>query len=205
MAVSAAASGLLLLYLARPFITALGREGAHATVLLFAGAGAAGALAAVGGLLVGLRFAGRIRGIVRKAEALSPPAAGEAPQKVTDELGALDAAVGRLTLSMDHFVRDSDILSRLPEGMLLVSRGGQLLSFNATAESLLGLPLEPVRGCALLSDTGLFPLGTGNEPLARLLADAGGQQSVSMSEVAVRTAAGQSLLLEVTAQHREWG
>ena len=72
MAVSAAASGLLLLYLARPFIAALGTQGAQATALLFTGAGIAGALAAVAGLLVGLSFAGRIRGIVQKAEALSP-------------------------------------------------------------------------------------------------------------------------------------
>ena len=73
MAVSAAASGLLLLYLARPFIAALGTQGAQATALLFAGAGIAGALAAVAGLLVGLSFAGRIRGIVQRAEALAPP------------------------------------------------------------------------------------------------------------------------------------
>jgi len=104
MAVSAAASGLLLLYLARPFIAALGTQGAQATALLFTGAGIAGALAAVAGLLVGLSFAGRIRGIVQKAEALSPPRRDGSPQMVTDELGALDAAVGRLTLSMDQLM-----------------------------------------------------------------------------------------------------
>jgi len=204
MLVSAAASGLLLLYLARPFITALGQQGARATMLLFAGAGVAGALAAVAGLLVGLSFAGRIRGIVRKAEALSPPVSGEAPQKVRDELGALDAAVGRLTLSMDQFVRDSDILGRLPEGMLLLSPGGELLSFNATAESLLGLRLEPFRGKPILAQTGPFPLGKDNEPLGRLLAEAG-QESPHMSEVTVTTAGGRWLLLEMTAQRRQWG
>jgi PAS domain S-box-containing protein len=102
-------------------------------------------------------------------------------------------------------VRDSDILGRLPEGMLLVSRAGELLSFNATAESLLGVGLEPLRGRAILSNTGVFPLGAGNAPLAKLVADAGEERSVSMSEVAVRTAGGQSLLLEITVQHREWG
>src|SRR6266545_2494961 len=109
MAVSATASGLLLLFLARPFITQLGSQYAsHAAILLFTGAGLAGAAAAVAGLALGLRLAGRIRVIVKKAEALSPPAT-DAPVKVTDELGALDAAVGRLSLSMDQFVRDSDI------------------------------------------------------------------------------------------------
>ena len=147
MAVSAAASGLLLLYLARPFIAALGTQGAQATALLFAGAGIAGALAAVAGLLVGLSFAGRIRGIVQRAEALSPPRPDGAPQTVTDELGALDAAVGRLTLSMDQFVRDSDILGRLPEGMLLILSRGDLVSFNTTAESLLGLGSSAFAAC----------------------------------------------------------
>src|SRR5262245_47641981 len=138
MAGSASASGLFLLHLARPFITELGGpQAAKATVLLFVGAAVAGALAAVGGLIVGLRFAGRIRGMVQRAEALAPPI-GElyAKTPARDELGALDAALGRLTLSMDRFVRDSDILARLPEGMLLLGPAGGLLSFNATAESL---------------------------------------------------------------------
>src|SRR5215468_3508375 len=90
MAVSAAASGLLLLYLARPFISELGSHRAvQATALLFGGAGLAGAAAAVGGLAIGLRLAGRIRVIVKKAEVLLPPPTMESPRKVTDELGAL--------------------------------------------------------------------------------------------------------------------
>ncbi len=207
MAVSAATSGLLLLYLARPFIGELQRQhAAHATVLLFSGAGVAGAAAAVAGLLVGGRLAGRIRVIVGKAEALSPPAGSQAVQNVTDELGALDAAVGRLTLSMDQFVRDSDILARLPEGMLLLLPAGDLLSFNRTAEILLGLSLERFRGVRILSPSGVFPMGRGNEALARLLSEAtGGQRSTHMSEVSAKTAKGQTLLLEMTVQHREWG
>ena len=43
---------------------------------------------------------------------------------------------------MDRFVRDSDILARLPEGMLLLGPAAGLFSFNATAETLLGMPLE---------------------------------------------------------------
>src|SRR5215467_14402918 len=205
MAVSAAASGLLLLYLARPFIAALGTRGVHATALLFAGAGIAGALAAVAGLFVGLSFAGRIRGIVRKAEALSPRAAGAEPQQVTDELGALDAAVGRLTLSMDQFVRDSDILTRLPEGMLLVLPRGDLLSFNEMAESVLGVDLVLFRGTPVLAAGGVFPLAKGNEALARLLGETGGEQSVHVSDLAVMTAAGRELLVEITVQSRPWG
>src|SRR5262245_38132306 len=208
MAVSAAASGLLLLYLARPFISELGSQQAvQATALLFGGAGLAGAAAAVGGLAVGMRLAGRIRVIVRKAEALSPQtSAALPPQKVTDELGALDAAVGRLTLSVDQFVRDGDILSRMPEGRPLVLATDELVSFNTTAEILLGLSLERFRGVPILSPGGIFPLEQGNEALAQLLCDAAAhQQSAHMSEVSATSATGQELLLEVTVQHRDWG
>ena len=207
MAAAAAASGLLLLYLARPFISELGGERAvQATALLFAGAGLSGAAAAVAGLVIGLRHAGRIRVIMKKAEALSPPPGNAGGATVTDELGALDAVVGRLTLSMDQFVRDSDILSRLPEGMLLLLPTDELLSFNATAEILLGLPLERFRGVPILSPAGVFPLAKGNEALARLLGEANARQnSAHLSEVSATSATDQPLLLEVTLQHREWG
>ena len=160
MAVSASAPGLLLLYLARPFIRELeSRQAVQATALLFSGAGLAGALAAVGGLAVGLRLAGRIRGIVKKAEAFFPPPGMKVPRKVNDELGALDEAVGRLTMSVDQFVRDSDILEWLPEGMLLLLPAGKLMSFNSTAEVLLALLLERFRGVPILSPAGIFPAG----------------------------------------------
>src|SRR6266446_5574847 len=207
MAAAAAASGLLLLYLARPFISELGGEHAvQATALLFAGAGLSGAAAAVAGLVIGLRHAGRIRVIIKKAEALSPLPGSAAAETVTDELGALDAVVGRLTLSMDRFVRDSDILSRLPEGMLLLDPAGTLVSFNATAEALLDLSLEPYRGEPILSEVGAFPLASGNGRLARLLeGEAMGLEPVHDNEVPVVTAKGHQLLLEITAQRRDWG
>jgi signal transduction histidine kinase len=213
MAVSAAASGLFLLYLARPFASELsGPQARQLAFLLFTGAAVAGALAAVGGLIVGLNLAGRIRGIVEKAEAFSPHLEGEHPDRprptttVRDELGALDAAVGRLTLSMDRFVRDSDILARLPEGMLLLDPAGTLVSFNATAEALLDLSLEPYRGEPILSDVGAFPLASGNGRLARLLeGEATGVEPVHDNEVPVVTAKGHALLLEITAQRRDWG
>jgi PAS domain S-box-containing protein len=206
MAASAAASGLLLVYLARPFISQLPQySAADARMLLFTGAGLAGAAAAVAGLLVGLRLAVRIRGIVRKADALVPPATGTSVETVRDELGALDAAMGRLTLSMDQFVRDSDILSRLPEGMLLLLPAGELLSFNTTAQVLLGISLERFRGADIFSAGGVFPNHKGNEALVKLVSEAAaGKQSLNMSEAVVTTANGQGLLLEATVQHRDW-
>ena len=207
MAGSATASGLLLLYIARPFVSELGGDLAgKATVLLFAGAALAGGLAALGGIFFGIRFAGRIRGIVAKAEALSP-IVGDlyTARPARDELGALDAVLGRLTLSMDRFVRDSDILARLPEGMLLLGPAGGLLSFNATAETLLGMPLERYRGVPLLSSAGLFP-ARGNPALAALLDEAAlSTEPVHMSEIEATTAAGRAHLLEITAQRRAWG
>jgi two-component system sensor histidine kinase HydH len=212
MAAAAAASGLFMLYLARPFAAELsGPQTRQLTVLLFTGAAVAGALAAIGGLIVGLNLAERIRGIVEKAEALSPRVDEELgvrrkPTTVRDELGVLDAAVGRLTLSMDRFIRDSDILARLPEGMLLLGPSATLVSFNTTAEALLGLSLETYRGEPILSETGALPLSAGNEPLARLLEDeAAGLDPVHETEVPIVTAKGHALLLEITAQRRDWG
>ncbi len=212
MAAAAAASGLFMLYLARPFAAELsGPQTRQLTVLLFTGAAVAGALAAIGGLIVGLNLAGRIRGIVEKAEALSPRVDEELgvprkPTTVRDELGVLDAAVGRLTLSMDRFIRDSDILARLPEGMLLLGPSATLVSFNTTAEALLGLSLETYRGEPILSETGALPLSAGNDPLARLLEDeAAGLDPVHETEVPIVTAKGHALLLEITAQRRDWG
>src|SRR5439155_24101683 len=121
--------------------------------------------------------------IVRRAEALSPPVASEGSQTVRDELGALDAAVGRLTLSVDKFVRDSDILGRLPEGMLLLLPTDEILSYNTTAEILLGVSLERFRGVPILSPAGVFPKGKGNEALARLLGEATARQhSINMND-----------------------
>ncbi len=204
MALSAAASGLFLLYLARPLVKELSSQLARqATVRLFTGAATAGAVTAVVGLLVGLRFASRIRRIIEKTERIPLPVEGTSGKKVLDEVGALDAIVGRLTLSMDRFVRDSDILARLPEGMLLLGPNRKLLSFNASAETLLELPLEAFRrGQPILSPEGLFPLAKGNEPLARLL-DQPADRSVFTGEIAATTATGRPLLLEVTLQRRE--
>jgi signal transduction histidine kinase len=107
---------------------------------------------------------------------------------------------------MDRFVRDSDILARLPEGMLLLGPAGGLLSFNATAESLLGMAFERYRGTPILSSAGPFPLVRGNGALAQLLDEAlVATRPVHMSELSVTTAAGPTLLLEITAQRREWG
>src|SRR3984893_3086567 len=186
MAAAAAASGLFMLYLARPFAAELsGHPTAQLTRLLFPGGG--------------------------MAEALSPRVDEELgvrrmPTTVRDELGVLDAAVGRLTLSMDRFIRDSDILARLPEGMLLLGPSATLVSFNATAEALLGLSLETYRGEPILSETGALPLSAGNDPLARLLEDeAAVLDPVHETEVPIVTAKGHALLLEITAQRRDWG
>lgn len=210
MAVSATLSGFLLLYLARPFVVGLTpQQVQQAIVILFGGAAVAVVIAGLGGLIIGLSFAGRIRGIVRRAEALSPASPEDgAPGRlrVTDELGALDAAVGRLSLSMDRFVRDSDILARLPQGVLLLGPSGGLHSFNATSEEILGLSLERYRGVPVTAPAGPFPLARGNEPLHQLLeaADESGRQELELAEVPAVLADDRQLMLEVTLQRRDW-
>ena len=107
---------------------------------------------------------------------------------------------------MDQFVRDSDILGRLPEGMLLILSRGDLVSFNATAESLLGLAPSALsrradpgarRACSRSSGAmRRWTRSSGNPPASC---------AQSQSEVAVTTADGRVLSLEVTVQRREWG
>ena len=81
------------------------------------------------------------------------------------------------------------------------------MSFNATAETLLGLALERFRGVP-------DPLARGRVPAASEAMSvwrgssrsrAGELRRARQSEVAVTTADGRALLLEVTVQRREWG
>ena len=105
---------------------------------------------------------------------------------------------------MDQPVR-TDTLGRLPEWQLLVLSRGDLVSFNGTAETLLGLALQRFRGVPILAPEGLFPLERGNTHLGVVLEESAGEQRASQSEVAVTTADGRALSLEVTVQRREWG
>ena len=51
----------------------------------------------------------------------------------------------------------------------------------------------------------MFPLERGNEHLGKVLEESAGELRASQSEVAVTTADGRVLSLEVTVQRREWG
>src|SRR5438445_8163608 len=206
MAVCATGSALAVLYIQRPFVFGAQPRTAPVAGVLFSTAIVAGALAAVAGLLLGLRLTRRIWLIIERAEAAAPPAANTPNRPMLDELGVLDAAVGRLTLSLDRFVSDSDILTKLPEGMLLLGTDDSLISFNPAAETLLGAALERFRGRPLLSDDGVFPLEAGNGPLARLLAKArSDDHAVARCELAATTGTGRRLVLDLTAQDHDRG
>jgi len=206
MAVCATGSALAVLYIQRPFVFGAQPRTAPVAGVLFSTAIVAGALAAVAGLLLGLRLTRRIWLIIERAEAAAPPAANTPNRPMLDELGVLDAAVGRLTLSVDRFVSDSDILTKLPEGMLLLGTDDSLISFNPAAETLLGAALERLRGRPLLSDDGVFPLEAGNGPLARLLAKArSDDHAVARCELAATTGTGRRLVLDLTAQDHDRG
>src|SRR5262249_58537842 len=74
MAVSAALSGLFLLYLARPFARELSSEQSRElTMLLFTGSAVAGALAPPGGVLRGLHLSRRLPGTTAGAAGPGPP------------------------------------------------------------------------------------------------------------------------------------
>src|SRR5438876_8495121 len=157
-AASATGSALFLMYLARPYI--VGQVPQDVTALggvLLLGAVLAGVLAALVGLAFGMLTSRRIRGLIRRTEALVQTNTPHVPQPATDELGALQHVFGQLTLSIDRFVRDSEILSRLPQGFLFIGPGGELVEYNSAAESILGLSLELYARQVVWGPDGLFP------------------------------------------------
>jgi signal transduction histidine kinase len=202
MALAATAGMLILLYLQRPFIAARGGFAPDVQNVVFAAAVAVGGLAGLGGLVLGVAWSRRIWAIVERTEAAAPTA--DSPDdRVSDELGALDAAVGRLTLSMDRFISDSDILARLPAAMLLVDTARRLLMFNVTAEALLGPDLARFRERTLLGVDGPLPVTRGNEPLADVLGQAElTPTALHVEEVQASTWSGKPLLLDVTIQRQ---
>src|SRR2546425_8461631 len=198
MALAATASTLAVLYLQRPFIAARGGLAPDAQNALFAAAVAAGRLAGLAGLALGVAWSRRVWALVARTAAAVPSADGTPNPRVSDELGALDAAVGRLTLSMDRFISDSDILARLPAAMLLVDDARRLLVFNVTAETLLGPDLARFRGRPLLGVDGPLPVARGNEPLADVMGEAErAGAALHVEEVQASTWSGTPLLLDV--------
>ena len=109
MALAASVSTLALLYLQRPFIAERGGLAPGAYEMLFLTAIAAGVLAALAGLGLGVAWTRRLWAIVERTEA-AVPAVDPTPRRVRDELGALDAAVGRLTVSMDRLISDLSLI-----------------------------------------------------------------------------------------------
>ncbi len=201
MALAATASTLAVLYLARPFFAAHGGLAPGVQNALFATAVAAGGLAGLGGLVLGVAWSRRIWAIVERTDTAVPAADATAEERVSDELGALDVAVGRLTLSMDRFISDSDILARLPAAILLVDDARRLLSFNVTAETLLGPDLARFRGRPLLGVDGPLPVVRGNEALAHVMGQAELARAVTHAdEVPANTWFGRPLLCDVTIQ-----
>jgi len=203
MALAATAGMLILLYLQRPFIAARGGFAPDVQNVVFAAAVAVGGLAGLGGLVLGIAWSRRIWAIVERTDSAAHAADGCSDDRVSDELGALDAAVGRLTLSMDRFISDSDILARLPAAMLLVDAAGRLLMFNVTAETLLGPDLARFRERPLLGVDGPLPITRGNEPLADVLRQAElVPTALQVEEVQASTWSGKPLLLDVTIQRQ---
>src|SRR2546428_2461892 len=168
-AASATGSALFLMYLARPYM--VGQVPGDSTALggvLLLGAVVAGVLAALVGVAFGMLTPRRIRGMMRRTEALVKADIPHVPQPATDELGALQHAFGQLTLSIDHFVRDSEILARLPQGLLSIGLGGELVDYNSAAECILGISLEPYARQVMWGPDGLFPAGPENGRLQHL-------------------------------------
>jgi two-component system, NtrC family, sensor histidine kinase AtoS len=201
LAVSATASMLLLLYVQRHYVArALRDPAADFSTILFTATAGLGAVAALAGLLIGVGFTTRIWQIIAKAESFIPPSARSPADPAVDELGALDAAVGRLSLSISRFVSDSDILAHLPQAMLVVGDDLSLLSYNESAETLFGR-LTAYQHRSVLETDGLFPR-PGNPMLAEVLTTVQATRGVKEQvELTATTLAGLRLVLDVVVQY----
>jgi signal transduction histidine kinase len=205
MAVAASASTLGVLYLARPFIAGRGGLGPGVQDILFLTAIAAAILAGVAGLALGVALSRRVWALVERTEAAAPVVDG-ATKDVRDELGALDVAVGRLTVSMDRLISDSAILGQLPAAIVVVDDARRLVSSNSTADTILGPHLSRFYGRPLLGVDGAIPVVRGNEAFAEVLFQADEERAVlHVDEVGVTAASGRALLLDVTIKRQPAG
>jgi len=200
-AASAAGGGLFLMYLAKPYI--VGRfPAAGSGAILLLGAVSAGILGGMVGLGLGIITSRRIRELIHSAELLTRTNRDLPPSNSsTDELGALQAAFGRLMISIDRFVRDSDILSHLPQGLLYLGPNGNLVDFNPGAEEILATSLDPYAKKVVWEADGLLPDGLDNERLKELCEQVvNAEGTVAIGEMEIRLGNGQSRLLEVNLQ-----
>ena len=213
-AASATGSALFLMYLARPYIVGQGPHDVTALGgVLLLGAVVAGVLAALVGVTFGMLTSRRIRGLIRRTEALMKTDISQVPQPATDELGALQHVFGQLTLSIDRFVRDSEILARLPQGLLFIGPGGELVDYNTAAECILGISLEPYAQQVMWGPDGLFPAGPENGRLQNLCQQAtetadpvaGGEVHVRLGPAGLPAGMPESHLLEMTLRRWQHG
>ncbi len=104
-------------------------------------------------------------------------------------------------ISIDGFVRDSDILSHLPQGLLYLGPSGKLIDFNPGAEEILGASLDLYSKKVVWGPDGLFSEGTDNDRLRDLCQGVmSADGPVRVGEMNIQLGTGQSRLLEVNLQ-----
>src|SRR2546425_1208298 len=187
MAVCATGSALAVLYIQRPFVFGAQPRTAPVAGVLFSTAIVAGALAAVAGLLLGLRLTRRIWLIIERAEAAAPPAANTPNRPMLDDLGVarceLAATTGtgrRLVLDVtaqDHdrgqslvlLFRDATEKRRIREQ---IKRADQLALLGALAARVaheVRTPLATIRGLIEFLQQDLEPDHRGREYVDKII------------------------------------
>ncbi|MBI4610636.1 MAG: PAS domain-containing protein [Candidatus Rokubacteria bacterium] len=106
------------------------------TAFLVVGVGGGGALLL--GILLAIAISRPIRTLLKRSERVIPVSLPRAPVKKIDELSSLSNTLNHLLLSFEKYARVSDIFDRLPEGILAVSPGGEILGANAEAQRIFG-------------------------------------------------------------------
>ena len=205
-ALSAIGSGLFVTYLAHPYIVGSSPAAESGAILLLGTVGV-GIVAGLIGWVSGAKTSRRIRELIHRTELITTRSTSLPSAHVaTDELGALQVAFGRLMISIDRFVRDSDILSHLPQGLLYLGPSGILIEFNPGAEKVLGISLDAYSKKVVWGRDGLFADGPDNDRLKDLCYRViSTDEMVQGGEMNLQLGNGESRLLEVNLQRWQEG
>ncbi|MFQ5827581.1 MAG: nitrogen regulation protein NR(II) [Candidatus Methylomirabilia bacterium] len=108
--------------------------------------GVGGGLALLLGIAIAVAIVHPIRQMLGRLEQTMPSSAERPPARETDEISGLTNRLNYLLLSFEKYARATDILDRLPEGIITLSPAGEILDANAEARRILGLAPEQLVG-----------------------------------------------------------
>ncbi len=111
--------------------------------------GAGGGAGLVLGLVLAWAISRPMRRMLRRLEESLPPSLLGPPIRRINEVADLANTLNHVLLSFEKYATSSGLLEHLPEGLLTLSPGGEILSANGEGRRLLGAPGEGPGGLRL--------------------------------------------------------